>query len=149
MTTAKFLDSTTISVVAQDGEKFILRTHFPTQNEDQRVFANLLIKYFQENVSNDKTSMIYWVLMKMLGNHGLSFYYESSDRNVERERIGRSIRLLREKKGIEAKQLAILTNIDAANISRIEQGRYSVGFDILAKISHALGAKIELVEDKS
>jgi len=33
-----------------------------------------------------------------------------------------------------------------ANLSRIEQGRYSVGLDILSKIAFALGAKIELVD---
>jgi transcriptional regulator with XRE-family HTH domain len=47
---------------------------------------------------------------------------------------------------MEAKQLAIITNIDAANLSRIEQGKYSVGLDILSKISLALGAKVDLVE---
>ena len=61
------------------------------------------------------------------------FSYESSDRSVERERIGEKIRHLRESKGMEAKQLAMLTNIDASNLCRIEQGRYSVGLDILTK----------------
>ena len=46
---------------------------------------------------------------------------------------------------LEAKQLAMLTNIDAANLSRIEQGKYSVGFDILTKTSRALGVKVDLV----
>jgi transcriptional regulator with XRE-family HTH domain len=46
---------------------------------------------------------------------------------------------------MEAKRLAMLTNIDAANLSRIEQGRYSVGLDILTKIAHALGVKVDLV----
>jgi DNA-binding Xre family transcriptional regulator len=146
MTTANFLDSTTIKVVAKDGENFTLRTHLPVQNNFQEIFAGLLANYFDENFSNDKSSMVYWVLMKMVANHGLSFYYESSDRSLERERIGAKIRLLREKKGMEAKQLAIITNIDAANLSRIEQGKYSVGLDILSKISLALGAKVDLVE---
>jgi len=146
MTKANFLDSTTISVVAKDGENFILRTHLPVQNDFQKIFANLLMKSFDENFSDDKSSMVYWVLMKMIANHGLSFYYESSDRSLDRERIGSKIRLLREKKGMEAKQLALITNIDASNISRIEQGKYSVGLDILSKISLALGAKVDLVE---
>jgi DNA-binding XRE family transcriptional regulator len=146
MTTAIFTDSTTINVVASDGEKFVLKTHFPIQVNEQQQYADLLTKYFEENFSNDKSSMVYWVLMKMMGNHGLSFYQESSDRSIERERIGAKIRSLREAKGMEAKQLAIITNIDAANISRIEQGRYSVGLDILAKIALALGAKVDLVD---
>ncbi len=83
--------------------------------------------------------MVYWVLMKMLANHSFGFSYGGSDRSSDRERIGTKIRHLREEKGMEAKQLAMLTGIDAANLSRIEQGRYSVGFDILSKISKALG----------
>ena len=147
MTTAIFLNSTTISVVASDGEEFTLRTHLPIQNDLQHQFSSLLAKYFEENFSDDKSNMVYWVLMKMMANHSLSFYYENSDRSDERKRIGAKIRLLREKKGMEAKQLSILTNIDAANLSRIEQGKYSVGLDILAKISQALGAKIDLIEE--
>jgi transcriptional regulator with XRE-family HTH domain len=53
---------------------------------------------------------------------------------------------MREMLNMEAKHLALLTNIDAANISRIEQGRYSVGFDILSKIALAVGARIDLVK---
>ena len=50
------------------------------------------------------------------------------------------------KKNIEAKLLSQQANIDAANLSRIEQGRYSVGLDILSKIALALGAKVELAD---
>jgi transcriptional regulator with XRE-family HTH domain len=64
----------------------------------------------------------------------------------ERVKIGAKIRELRKEKNIEAKTLAQIANIDAANLSRIEQGRYSVGIDILSKIALALGAKIELVD---
>ncbi|NDV14863.1 helix-turn-helix domain-containing protein [Muricauda sp. TY007] len=35
--------------------------------------------------------------------------------------------------------------MDAANLSRIEQGRYSVGLDILSRISEVLGVKVDLV----
>lgn len=146
MTKAFFLDSTTIHVVVSDGENFTLKTLLPVQSDQQQSISSLLAKYFEENFSEDKTNMVYKVLMKMMANHSFRFHYENSDRSEERERIGASIRALREKKGMEAKQLSILTNIDAANLSRIEQGRYSVGLDILAKITQALGAKIDLVE---
>lgn len=145
MTKVNFLDSSTIQVVALDGEIFILKTYLPVLDENQQLIAILLAKYFTENFSDDKSRMIYWVLMKMMANQGFSFYYGSSDRSVERERIGAKIRQLREGKGIEAKQLAIMTNIDASNLCRIEQGKYSVGFDILTKISQALGVKVDLV----
>jgi len=145
MTKIIFIDSTTINVVARDGETFILNTHLPVQEENQKEIAKSLAYYFDENFSNDKLSMIYWVLMKMMANVGFSFSYVASDRSEERERIGARIRQLREDKGIEAKHLALMANIDAANLSRIEQGKYSVGFDILTKIANALGVKVDLV----
>lgn len=141
----EFLDSTTIEVVASDGEKFLLKSHLPVHYTKQKGIAHSLAKYFHENFSNDKSSTVYWVLMKMMANENFSFSYESSDRSQERERIGTRIRQLREEKGMEAKQLAIMTNIDSSNLCRIEQGKYSVGFDILAKISHALGVRVDLV----
>jgi DNA-binding Xre family transcriptional regulator len=146
MTKVTFLDSSAIEVVVRDGEKFRLRSHLPVHYTRQKAIANSLAMYFNENFSDDKSSMVYWVLMKMMANDGFSFSYESSDRSLERERIGAKIRQIRESKGMEAKQLAMLTNIDASNLCRIEQGRYSVGFDILTKISEALGVKVDLVE---
>lgn len=146
MAKVNFLDGSTIEVVALDGEKFTLKSYLPVHYTRQNAIANSLAKYFNENFSDDKSDMIYWVLMKMMANDGFSFYYKTSDRSLERERIGTKIRQLRESKGMEAKQLAVLTNIDASNLCRIEQGKYSVGFDILTKISQALGAKVDLVE---
>lgn len=145
MTQVIFLDPTTINVVALDGETFILKAYLPVPKDEQQEIASLLGHYFDENFSNDKSSMVYWVLMKMMANSSFSFYYGGSDRSEERERIGAKIRQLREERGIEAKQLATMANIDAANICRIEQGKYSVGLDILTKISKVLGVKVDLV----
>jgi DNA-binding XRE family transcriptional regulator len=146
MTKVNFVDSSTIEVVVLDDEKFTLKSHLPVHYTRQKLIAHSLAKNFDENFSDDKSNMIYWVLMKMLANDGFGFSYESSDRSQERQRIGAKIRLLRERKGMEAKQLAMLTNINASNLCRIEQGSYSVGLDILAKISQALGVKVDLVE---
>jgi DNA-binding XRE family transcriptional regulator len=145
MTKAKFLDNTSIEVVVQDGEKFLLETHLPVSNEDQHSYLQLIEKYFEQNFEDDKTSMVYWVLMKMDSNHGLSFKLKGSDRSEERKRIGNQIKTLRKTKGIEAKKLAKVIKIDPANLSRIEKGKYSVGLDILTKIANILDAKVELV----
>jgi transcriptional regulator with XRE-family HTH domain len=53
---------------------------------------------------------------------------------------------LRQKQNIDAKTLARRAGIDASNLSRIEQGRYSVGFDVLSKIANALNAQVDIVE---
>ena len=145
MSKVTFLDTTTINVVARNGETFILKPLMPVPKENQREIAKSLAFYFDKNFSSDKSSMVYWVLMEMMANVGFSFSYIGSDRTEERERIGAKIRHLREDKSIEAKHLAVMANIDAANLSRIEQGKYSVGFDILTKIAQALGVKVDLV----
>ena len=72
----------------------------------------------------------------------------AGDRHGDRVRIGSRIRQLREAKGMEARDLALLAGIDAANLSRIEQGRYSVGLDILSRIAFVLGAHIDLVPNQ-
>jgi len=145
MTNTIFLDNTAINVVARDGETFTLKSLLPIPKENQQEIAKSLTFYFDKNFSDDKSGMVYWVLMDMMANVGFSFSYVGSDRSEERERIGTRIRQLREDRGIEAKHLALLANIDAANLSRIEKGKYSVGFDILTKIACALGVKVDLV----
>ena len=145
MTKANFLDDTTINVVARDGETFTLKTYFPVAEDDQPAVASFLADSFEKNFSNDKSSMVYFVFCDAQADAGFSFHYAGSDRSEERERIGARIRQLREEKSMEAKKLAKLVKIDAANLSRIEQGKYSVGFDILTKIADALGVKVDLV----
>lgn len=145
MTKAIFLDQSTIKVTARDGESITLKAHVPVREKEKKALAKLLAHSFEKEFSDDKSSMVYWVLMEMMNNTSFSFSYVGSDRSEERERIGLKIRQLREAKGIEAKHLALIANIDAANLSRIEQGKYSVGFDILTKIATSLGAKVDLV----
>lgn len=66
--------------------------------------------------------------------------------NEERQRIGKRIKSLREEMNMEAKQLSMLTGIDPANLSRIEQGKSSTGIDTISKIANALGYKIDFVK---
>ena len=63
----------------------------------------------------------------------------------ERLRIGARIKELRERKGLTQTQLAEKTGYSQSNIWRIENGKYSVGLDILAVIARALDAMVELI----
>lgn len=158
MTQARFVDDFTIEVTAQDGEKFIWKTFFSTSKQDQQYYAERLAYYFEkyskENIGdNTGMGMQYWIWIQMTYYEGLAIHGGKGDKederiflNQERAKIGARIRELRKEKNIEAKMLSQLANIDAANLSRIEQGRYSVGIDILSKIALALGSKIELIE---
>ena len=145
MTKVKFVDNSNIHVVTSDGETFFLEAHMPVAKEYHLDLSKKISKSFDKNFSNDKSSMIHWVLMDLLSNAGIGFRSKGSDRSEERLRIGQRIREIRESKNMEAKQLAFLANIDAANLSRIEKGKYSVGFDILTKIADVFGKRIDFV----
>lgn len=67
-------------------------------------------------------------------------------RHKDRASIGERIRQIRMDRGMEARDLARLAGVDAANQCRIENGKYSVGLDILSKIAAALGKKIDFVD---
>ena len=67
-------------------------------------------------------------------------------KNEDRIRIGKRIKEIRKVKQIDAKSLSILTGIDAANLCRIEQGKQSVGIDVLSKIANAMGYRVDFVE---
>jgi DNA-binding Xre family transcriptional regulator len=150
MILAKFLDDFTIEVTAQDGEKFIWKTHFKTPKQDQQYYAERLVyyfeKYFEDNID---MSLQYWIWIQMTYYEGLAIDGGNGDREEERilfyqerVRIGARLRELRKEKNIE------ISNIDAANLSRIEQGKYSVGIDILSKLAFVLGCHIDIVPNQ-
>ena len=63
----------------------------------------------------------------------------------ERQRIGQRIGALRYQKGITQQALADMTGLQRNHISRIESGKYSVGFDTLQSIAEALGGTIDII----
>jgi transcriptional regulator with XRE-family HTH domain len=64
---------------------------------------------------------------------------------TERERIGLRIQEIRNEKKLSQKELAELSEVTPANLSRIEQGKYSPGLDVLTKIANGLNRKIDFV----
>ena len=147
---ARIIDDKMVEVIAPDGEVFsVLASIGIYTNEETRHYQLHVIEYvFDKNYSDDKELMTHNIWKDLLLN-GVSFMGMSSgDKQVERIRIGKKIRQIREEKGIEAKDLARLTNIDAANLSRIEKGKYSVGLDILSKLASALGYQIDIVPNQ-
>ena len=63
----------------------------------------------------------------------------------ERQRIGQRIADLRKEKGMTQQDLADVTGNQRNHISRIESGKYSVGFDTLQAIAEALGGTIDII----
>lgn len=144
---ARIVDDKMVEVIASDGEVFsILAGIVKYTNEETRHYQLHVVEYvFDKNFSEDKELMTHNIWNDLLLN-GVAFMGMSpGDKQGERTRIGTKIRQIREEKGIDAKDLAKLTNIDAANLSRIEKGKYSVGLDILSKLASALGYHIDIV----
>ena len=147
---ATIIDDKMVEVMAPDGEIFSVLAQIGIYtNKETRHYQLHLVEYvFDKNFSDDKETMTDNIWRDLLLN-GVNFMGMSSgDRQGERTRIGKKIRQIREEKGIEAKDIAKLANIDAANLSRIEQGRYSVGLDILSRIVFVLGCQIDIVPNQ-
>lgn len=67
------------------------------------------------------------------------------DKEQERQRIGQRIANLRKEKGMTQQGLADIVGMQRNHISRIEAGKYSVGFDTLQAIADALGGTIDII----
>ena len=66
-------------------------------------------------------------------------------KELHRVRIGQRIADLRKAKGMTQQDLADVTGNQRNHISRIESGKYSVGFDTLQAIAEALGGTIDII----
>lgn len=147
-THAEVVDSKVVKVTAPDGEVFQVLCQIGKyiSEETRKYELHLVEAIFDKNYSPDKELMINNIWRDAMMN-GISLLgISSGDMQGERTRIGNRIRQIREERGIEARDLAKLAGIDAANLSRIENGKYSVGIDILSKIAASLGKKIDLVD---
>lgn len=67
------------------------------------------------------------------------------NKELERLRIGHRIATLRKQRGMTQQDVADKTGLQRNHLSRIEQGRYSVGFDTLQGIAEALGGTVDIV----
>ncbi len=56
-----------------------------------------------------------------------------------RIRIGENIREIREKKGLNQEKLAEIMSVSRTTISKIENGKFNISIDYLAKFSWFLG----------
>lgn len=144
---ARIIDETMVEVIAPDGEVFSVLARIGIYtNEETRHHQLHMVEYvFDKNFSDNKELMTNNIWSDLMLNGVTLMGMSSGNKQAERTRIGNKIRQIRKEKGIEAKDLARLTNIDAANLSRIEKGKYSVGLDILSKLASALGHHIDIV----
>ena len=152
-TKVTWIDTKRLLVETPLGDDFVVGFHDSTnyQIEQQSVFkiSQFLGSLFDEYYKGDK-NVIWGDINRelMLHQYGSFLFYSSYDKaekDNERVRIGKRIKEIRLEKGLDAKTLATVAGIDAANLCRIEAGKYSVGLDILSKIGYALDMVFQLV----
>lgn len=149
---AQILDRHLVEVQTPDGELFKIMSDIAKYDSDKydsdeyKDYVLHLIEFiFDRNFSDNKEQMASRISRDFLLNAVPSMGMDSGNRQAERIRIGKRIKELRETKKMEARDLALLTGIDAANLSRIEQGKYSTGVDILSRICVILDAHLDLI----
>lgn len=144
---AQILDKYYVEVQTKDGEIFkIISDISKFESDEYKAYILHLIEFiFDRNFSEDKETMIERISLEFLRNGVPSMGVDLGSRQSERVRIGQRIRELRVNKKMEGRDLALLAGIDAANLSRIEQGKYSTGIDILSRIAIVLDAHLDLV----
>ena len=147
---AQVINNREVEVTAPNGEVFTVMCPIGaySSEETQNYELRSLEALFDKNFSDDKEQMFnnIWRDLHQFGVVRGILGISAGTRHEDRARIGLRIREIREERKIEARELAILAGIDAANLSRIENGKYSVGLDILSKIAAALGKKVDFVD---
>lgn len=147
---AQIISRNEVEVIAPDGEVFTVLCQIGayTKKETQAIELHWLESLFDKNFSADKEEMInaIWRESMQFAIGGGIIGISTGTRHKDRARIGERIRQIRMDRGMEARDLARLAGVDAANLCRIENGKYSVGLDILSKIAAALGKKIDFVD---
>lgn len=149
-TKVTFIEPKKVLVETTQGENYVLgfisERNYQMGLQADTPFLEFLGSLFDKYYADDD-SVIMGEITRQLMIHGFeSVLYFQRDKIKQRIHIGERIKELRQQKGIDARTLAYQAGIDAANLCRIEQGKYSPGFDVLTKIANAMGMKIDFVE---
>lgn len=140
---------TEIHLEHSTGETTVLFFSSPFVAQAQHYYVEAISRLIETNKKLDPNEDLFNIFSQWFVQHNLEMplgAWTINDTTEDRLRIGNRIREIREEQHLEAKSLAQKSGIDAANLSRIEKGRYSVGLDVLSKIAHALGYKIDFVK---
>ena len=134
-------------VELNSGETFLVGFSSTAPIQMEPKFSDILASILNE-YDKGRGDMFSYISRRLVMYNCEMPLYIMPDRNEERLRIGRRIRQIREGKKLEANKLARLTDIDPANLSRIEQGKFSPGLDTLCKIAMALDAYVDIIPNQ-
>lgn len=149
-TRVTFLDEKRVLVETTSGKNYnvLFNSNYNYQLEERGFlkFTDFLGALFDKFYQGDDNVIMGPICQKLVQENLEMISGYNEDHDVERRRIGERIRQLRMQKGINVETLAQRAGISTANLYRIEDGRYSIKYDVLASIAAALGMKIDFVE---
>ena len=144
-----FIDPLRVQVETSEGDVYILgysdNMNYQYEQIKDGCFTKCVAFIFDKYYSGSEESIWNDILKEMFIRRIRPFTWVICDRDKERIRLGSRIKELRKERGMDAKELAQKIGIDAANLSRIEQGRFSVGIDILNKIAGVMNMSLDFV----
>ncbi len=158
----EYINNTDIKLVRPNGELVAnLRLQTPVPNERRNSYAHY-IKVWMDNAKRVKGKALNpWQQLEFLNRcmqrystFPNSFVRLVTDKELNRAYLGLQLQKLREKRKISMRALAQMSGIDYGNLSKIENGKVSVGYDVLCRLLQSLDAlpefipKIALDKDK-
>ncbi|MBR5436575.1 MAG: helix-turn-helix transcriptional regulator [Muribaculaceae bacterium] len=148
-TKVTFLNPHRAEIETFDGKVYIMHfinpVNYLTDKQFDGYFTKCMIELFDTYYKGDPKVIRGAITREMYLHHLDGTFSLIDDRDEERVRIGSRIKEIRNALGLDAKDVASIAGIDPANFSRIEQGRFSVGLDILCKIAGALNMTLDFV----
>ena len=152
-TKVEFIDPKRVKVETSEGDTFILgytdTMNYQIEEKWDGFYSKCVSGLFDKYYNGDRGTIWGPIAAGMLRNCLVPFEWVLVDRDKERIRIGNRIKELRKEQGLDAKELAQKIGIDAGNLSRIEQGRFSVGFDILNKIASIFNMRVDFISNET
>ena len=144
----------TFHLTSNEGHSFFIKKDypqtfgdFPDDQIDQ--WGQLMCALLEKNCASygdDISYVMYQTYLQLAYDFRCSCIIWIEEAKVlERQRIGKRIREIREEKKLDIRQVASLSDITEYNLRRIEEGKYSVKIDTLAKIAMALGTKLDFI----
>ena len=134
-TKVEFLDPKRLRVETSDGDAYILgfnsSMNYQIEQQCDGWFTKCVVALFDKYYNENENALWGPIAAGFFKNKLNMFIWVMNDRDKERERIGNRIKELRKEQDLDAKVLAQRVGIDAGNLSRIEQGKFSVGIDTL------------------
>lgn len=80
------------------------------------------------------------------GDFWMGYYKQRNDSSF-REQIGNKLKAVRLSKELSLKQVADMSEMTEATISKIENGKWSVSLDVLERVCNALGVTLAVVDN--